>query len=64
MRFEWDERKSAANLKKHGVTFEEAKTVFADDLNREARFGYRLQATGFRLRDPACAFRPANAGSS
>ena len=27
----WDERKSAANLKKHGVSFEEAKTVFYDE---------------------------------
>lgn len=28
--FEWDERKARANLKKHKITFEEAKTVFAD----------------------------------
>ena len=28
--FEWDARKAAANLKKHKITFEEAKTVFAD----------------------------------
>lgn len=28
--FEWDEEKAAANLKKHKVSFEEAKTVFAD----------------------------------
>lgn len=28
MEFEWDESKAAANLKKHGVSFEEAKTVF------------------------------------
>lgn len=30
--FEWDIRKGAANAKKHGVTFEEACTVFADPL--------------------------------
>ena len=30
--FEWDEEKAAANLKKHKITFEEAKTVFADPL--------------------------------
>jgi uncharacterized DUF497 family protein len=30
MRFEWDERKAQSNLRKHGVTFEEAVTVFAD----------------------------------
>jgi uncharacterized protein len=28
MKFEWDESKAAANLKKHGVRFEQAKTVF------------------------------------
>ena len=32
MRFEWDPKKAAANLKKHGVSFEEAQTAFADDL--------------------------------
>lgn len=32
MEFEWDESKAAANLKKHGVSFEEAKTVFDDPL--------------------------------
>ncbi len=28
--FEWDEAKAIANLKKHKISFEEAKTVFAD----------------------------------
>lgn len=28
--FEWDEKKSQANLKKHNVTFEKAQTVFFD----------------------------------
>ena len=28
--FEWDERKSERNIRKHGVPFEEAKTVFND----------------------------------
>jgi uncharacterized DUF497 family protein len=32
MNFEWDEQKAAANLSKHGVSFEEAKTVFGDPL--------------------------------
>ena len=32
MRFSWDARKAAANHRKHGVTFEEATTVFADPL--------------------------------
>lgn len=31
LRFDWDERKAAANLRKHGVSFEEARTVFMDD---------------------------------
>ena len=26
--FEWDENKAKSNLAKHGVSFEEAKTVF------------------------------------
>lgn len=29
--FEWDENKNAINQKKHGVSFEEAKTCFEDD---------------------------------
>jgi len=32
MIFEWDEAKAATNLRKHKVSFEEASTVFADDL--------------------------------
>ena len=32
MRFEWDPEKAASNARKHGVTFEEAQTVFQDDL--------------------------------
>ena len=31
IRFEWDPRKSAANRRKHGVSFEEASTVFTDE---------------------------------
>jgi uncharacterized DUF497 family protein len=31
IRFEWDTRKAATNAAKHGVTFEEAKTVFYDE---------------------------------
>ena len=30
-RFDWDSRKAAANLTKHGVSFEEAKSVFVDE---------------------------------
>jgi len=32
--FEWDAHKAAANQAKHGVSFEEAATVFADPLAR------------------------------
>jgi uncharacterized protein len=32
MKFEWDPEKAAVNLKKHGVTFQEAATVFGDPL--------------------------------
>lgn len=31
LRFEWDPRKAAANLRKHGVSFSEAQAVFADE---------------------------------
>jgi uncharacterized DUF497 family protein len=31
LRFEWDPRKAAANLRKHGVSFEEARAVFLDE---------------------------------
>lgn len=34
MDFEWDEAKAEANEAKHGVTFEEAATVFSDDYAR------------------------------
>jgi uncharacterized DUF497 family protein len=55
--FAWDRRKAEANLAKHGVTFEEAQTVFLDESGRliddpdhsqdEERFvllGYSIQA--------------------
>ena len=31
MKFDWDDAKAKANSKKHGVTFEEARTVFFDE---------------------------------
>ena len=31
--FEWDEEKAESNLEKHGVSFEEAATAFADTLS-------------------------------
>jgi len=32
VRFTWDRKKAASNLRKHGVSFTEAATVFADPL--------------------------------
>jgi uncharacterized DUF497 family protein len=55
MRFEWDPKKAAANLKKHGVAFQEAATAFGDPLaitfqdpyhsedERQVTFGLSLQ---------------------
>jgi uncharacterized DUF497 family protein len=34
MKFEWDNDKAAANLRKHDVSFTEAESVFADPLAR------------------------------
>lgn len=34
LRFSWDDRKAAINKRKHGITFEEAVTVFLDPLAR------------------------------
>ncbi len=31
LKFEWDKKKAASNLKKHGVSFDEARSVFYDE---------------------------------
>jgi uncharacterized DUF497 family protein len=31
IKFEWDTKKSVANQKKHGISFEESKSVFYDE---------------------------------
>ena len=31
IRFDWDKEKNVANQKKHGISFEEAQTVFVDE---------------------------------
>ena len=31
LRFSWDDRKDKTNQKKHGISFDEAQTVFFDD---------------------------------
>jgi uncharacterized DUF497 family protein len=33
LEFEWDDDKAKANVKKHGVSFEEASSVFGDPLS-------------------------------
>lgn len=33
LNFEWDENKAKSNLAKHGVSFDEASTVFGDSLS-------------------------------
>jgi uncharacterized DUF497 family protein len=56
MKFEWDIKKATTNVKKHGVTFQEAATIFGDPLaitfddpdhsmkeNRYITFGQSLQ---------------------
>jgi uncharacterized protein len=32
MKFEWDKQKAKSNLSKHGISFEEAQTIFDDPL--------------------------------
>lgn len=59
VRFEWDPEKAASNISKHGVSFEEAQTVFEDDLfvafedpdhsQGESRFIIMGQSTSKRL---------------
>lgn len=57
MRFEWNPKKAEKNLKKHGVSFQEAATVFGDPLavtfhdpdhsyeeERQLTFGQTLQS--------------------
>jgi uncharacterized protein len=34
IKIEWDPVKASSNLKKHGVSFEEAATAFSDDIGR------------------------------
>jgi len=34
LKFSWDARKNTSNKKKHGVSFNEAKSVFLDDYAR------------------------------
>jgi len=43
MRFEWDEAKNSLNIKKHNISFEEAREIFNDPLHlsiMDRRFNY------------------------
>ncbi|MEM7593455.1 MAG: BrnT family toxin [Cyanobacteria bacterium P01_A01_bin.83] len=43
MRFEWDENKNRSNIAKHGIDFEQAKTIFEDPnllTYEDTRFNY------------------------
>lgn len=48
MQFEWNKKKAAAKLKKHGVGFEEASTVFDDDF---AKMFYDEVHSGDEIRE-------------
>ena len=59
LRFEWDKRKALANERKHGVSFDEARSVFFDERARliddpehsedEERFILMGLSSSFRL---------------
>jgi uncharacterized DUF497 family protein len=44
--FEWDAAKAVANLRKHGVAFEEAASAFADPLSLTVRDPLHSQGEG------------------
>ena len=51
--YEWDSEKAETNLRKHGVSFEEAATVFADPnvaFDPDGSGTDCVKATGFSLR--------------
>lgn len=58
LRFVWDPQKAQENERKHGVTFEEAQTVFSDDYavligdpdHSEGEDRFLLLGVGSRLR--------------
>lgn len=72
LRFEWDPRKAAANFRKHGVSFEDAESVFADERARliddpdhsadEERFLLLGLSSSLRLLVVAHCYREAGGG--
>lgn len=71
LQFEWDPAKAAANLAKHGVSFDEASTAFGDPLGRvvpDPRHGLgeerlALLAVSLRGRVLAVMFTERGAGN-
>jgi len=49
LKFEWDPQKAEANLAKHGVSFEEAASVFGDPLGRIADSRHSVEKERFAL---------------
>jgi uncharacterized DUF497 family protein len=52
IQFEWDAKKAAANLKKHDISFEEAKSVFYDE------FAVQLSANSTKVAPHGKRSRP------
>ncbi|VAX02959.1 hypothetical protein MNBD_GAMMA19-235 [hydrothermal vent metagenome] len=58
LEFEWDDKKDKANSKKHGVSFDEARTVFYDEYaiqffdpeHSESEDRFLLLGTSFKLK--------------
>ncbi len=58
LEFEWDDKKDTANSKKHGVSFDEARTVFYDEYaiqffdpeHSESEDRFILLGTSFKLK--------------
>jgi len=58
LKFEWDDKKDTANSKKHGVSFDEARTVFYDEYaiqffdpeHSESEDRFILLGTSFKLK--------------
>ena len=58
LEFEWDDKKDKANAKKHGVSFDEARTVFYDEYaiqffdpeHSESEDRFLLLGTSFKLK--------------
>lgn len=59
MQFTWDAKKAETNARKHGVTFEEASTVFDDDHARYRAQGHahegRIAVIGYSA-ESRCLF--------